>query len=457
MLDVRAIPKETATSATEVITDAPAGQYAADSRTEAANRLREGLLTCAPAIDIADCRLPAAEVGALYAAVLYDDPALFHVAPRLSYATASFTTSSTGNSFTNNGNSNSAITIVTTLYPTYTLTGTALTEARTLYRDTLTEILCNMEIAFSGYPACEAAIALYLHDALADRYAYDTRAAEAASAGGDSPPNADAYRLFRDGVGICQAYALAYMALCRAAGLEACFVSSPSMNHAWNHVRLDGVWYHVDVTKDDPITAPGEEVVTHTRLLRSDAGMLSMGYEGFSCPAGHTCTDRRYEVTDTSEGAHAEDGFDVPLGVFEETLTSVFTGQSLIFVANLHGGATVAPRLRSGEFCGKNASFAKNTPDADRSAAMSVPTLRDESTSVSAPPFPAADTGSTSVAAVYLSTDGVTVTAPGDLDGDGRLTPGDLLLIYDSTLPEAWRQSMREAVVRAANSSTDAY
>ena len=68
------------------------------------------------------------------------------------------------------------------------------------------------------------------------------------------------------------------------------------MDHAWNHVRVEGEWYHVDVTRDDPIPAEGgAPTVTHTRLLRSDGGMEAMGYTAYACPVEHTCADTRYE------------------------------------------------------------------------------------------------------------------------------------------------------------------
>ncbi len=397
------------------------------ARETAADRLREGLLACAPAIDLADCHLPASEVGALYASVLYDDPALFHVALRLSYGTA------TANTLSEKDNSVSSVTVVTTVYPTYTLTGEALVRARAFYRDTIEGILSDMEAAFSGHPPCEAAIALYLHDTLADRYAYDTRSPGTPGIGdaaGDTAPNADAYRLFRDGVGVCQAYALAYMALCRAAGLEACFVSSPAMNHAWNHVRIDGRWYHVDVTRDDPIVPSGAAaVVTHTRLLRSDAGMAAMGYTGASCPAGHTCTDRRYEVAAEGGGEQQTP----PLAAFEEPLIPVWRGESLIFVAKCHGESTVEPRLRHGEFYGENAV-------SEDSAGHPTGTATGDSGRTSGTAL--------TLAAARLTPDGVSVTAPGDLDGDGTLTPADLLCIYHPALPEAWREAIRLAVAR---------
>jgi hypothetical protein len=139
---------------------------------------------------------------------------------------------------------------------------------------------------------------------LAERCAYDE---EGVLAGGG---RANAYELLRDGRGICQAYALAFMALCRGAGLEADFVCSPDMDHAWNHVRVDGMWYHVDVTHDDPVPSAEEEgAVYHHRWLRSDAGMDTLGYHGYTCAQEHTCADTRYE----QGGAGALSSFSAPV------------------------------------------------------------------------------------------------------------------------------------------------
>lgn len=231
-----------------------------------AARLREGLLACAPSVDLAGCDLPVSALPTVYAAVLYDDPALFYVALRLSYATAGGR--------------------VSQVYPVYTLTGEELTGAKRFFAATLGATLSRMQTELGG-DSSEADRVLWLHDHLAHAYDYDTRATA----------NADAYTFFRDGVGVCQAYALAFVALARAAGLEADFVSSAVMDHAWNHVRVDGVWYHVDVTRDDPVMPAGESSeVNHDRLLRSDAGMIALGYHGYICAAGHACTDTRFEL-----------------------------------------------------------------------------------------------------------------------------------------------------------------
>ena len=262
--------------------DSPLFLPVSAAKIDPADTLLRGLLACADAIDLRGASLPAAEVGRLYLRLLHSHPELFHIAPRLSYG------------YTEAG----GIRTVTEVYPVYTLTGKELAEARGFFVDTVKNILADMAAAFGSHTPAEAEIALYLHDLLADRYAYDTRP--------ESEANADAYRFFRDGRGLCQAYALAYLALCRAVGLEADLVVSDAMDHAWNHVKVGGEWYHVDVTRDDPIpNEEGEEEVNHRRFLRSDAGMKALGYHGYSCAAGHACGDTRFE----SDGEAALDGF----------------------------------------------------------------------------------------------------------------------------------------------------
>ncbi len=248
-------------------------------RCDPAAVLLEGLTDCAETIDLRAASLSPDELGQLYAALRLDRPELFHVAPRLSYGYTEATTDGL------------PVRTVTEVYPVYTLTGEKLTDARTFYRETLAAILTEMEAVFGDAPRTEADTVLYLHDVLAGRYAYDRRA--------EGEANADAFRFFHDGTGLCQAYALALSALCEGAGLEAHTVVSDAMDHAWNHVRADGEWYHVDVTRDDPIPAEGgHPTVHHARLLRSDGGMEALGYHGYSCTVGHTCTDTRFERED---------------------------------------------------------------------------------------------------------------------------------------------------------------
>ncbi len=102
--------------------------------------------------------------------------------------------------------------------------------------------------------------------------------------------NPDCYTI--DGIfinrqAVCQGYAEAYKLLLDKVGVYNFVVTSKAINHAWNILRIDGQYYHVDVTWDDP----GEEVtglgqVYHENFLVSDAQL-------------------RATKTDVNNGAHS--------------------------------------------------------------------------------------------------------------------------------------------------------
>ena len=68
---------------------------------------------------------------------------------------------------------------------------------------------------------------------------------------GESWENSTAYSCIVKGEAQCAGYADAFLQTAKACGLEVRYVYNQS--HAWNLVELDGDWYHVDVTWEDPI------------------------------------------------------------------------------------------------------------------------------------------------------------------------------------------------------------
>lgn len=66
------------------------------------------------------------------------------------------------------------------------------------------------------------------------------------------------YGVFINKKAVCSGYADAFLLLCDMAGIPALVVCGEAdsgtqiLPHAWNMVCLDGVWYYVDVTYDDP-------------------------------------------------------------------------------------------------------------------------------------------------------------------------------------------------------------
>ncbi len=96
-----------------------------------------------------------------------------------------------------------------------------------------------------------------IHDWLVCNTEYDT----AGLASGNIPQTSyTTYGLLTTHKAVCDGYAKAFVAMANQAGLSAVRVtgigyngSSSGESHAWNQVRISGVWYNVDVTWDDPI------------------------------------------------------------------------------------------------------------------------------------------------------------------------------------------------------------
>lgn len=100
---------------------------------------------------------------------------------------------------------------------------------------------------------------IYLHDCLTELASYSFLGYQSYGACG----------ILGEGLGVCAGYTKAMNLLLEDQGIQSIYISSPEMDHGWNGVALDGRWYHVDVTWDDPTSAkPGE--TRHTFLLMSD-------------------------------------------------------------------------------------------------------------------------------------------------------------------------------------------
>lgn len=68
-----------------------------------------------------------------------------------------------------------------------------------------------------------------------------------------------AYNALSEGKTVCQGYALLAYKMLKDAGIENRIISGTAnngeetQNHAWNLVKLNGNWYHLDCTWDDPV------------------------------------------------------------------------------------------------------------------------------------------------------------------------------------------------------------
>jgi hypothetical protein len=97
--------------------------------------------------------------------------------------------------------------------------------------------------------------------------------------------------LFGNGKTICEGYSLLAYRMLTEAGLDARIVTGTGNgeSHAWNMVKINGTWYHLDVTWDDPVPdVPGRTTYTYFNL--DDAQMRA---------SGHTWTYANYPTCNT--------------------------------------------------------------------------------------------------------------------------------------------------------------
>lgn len=115
----------------------------------------------------------------------------------------------------------------------------------------------------TGMTAYEKELAV--HDYLVENVTYDTtRTAE---------DTHSAYGALVLGRAVCDGYAESFQTLMDMLGIECRFICGTGNReqHAWNMVLLDGAWYHVDVTFDDPVGSEG--LVSHKYFNITDAEM----------------------------------------------------------------------------------------------------------------------------------------------------------------------------------------
>ena len=70
---------------------------------------------------------------------------------------------------------------------------------------------------------------------------------------------------------VCEGYALAAYRLFTEAGIKCRIITgyAKGVSHAWNIVSVDGKWYNIDLTWDDPITNTGKPVLSYDYFLKN--------------------------------------------------------------------------------------------------------------------------------------------------------------------------------------------
>ncbi|MCL1809693.1 MAG: hypothetical protein FWG42_08055 [Clostridiales bacterium] len=114
-----------------------------------------------------------------------------------------------------------------------------------------------------------------IHDYIADYLVYDMSG---------MPGTMDFDGALNTGTATCGGYSAMFQFFAGISGLECKTVfgfgvnaAGKSANHAWNMVKVDGNWYNIDVTWDDPVTNTGENIIKYDYFLISD-DELSKGH-----------------------------------------------------------------------------------------------------------------------------------------------------------------------------------
>ncbi len=200
--------------------------------------LRAGLTNMEREIDLSALSPTKDAVKNAMSAIIYASPEYF-------YLQSSYSMSTSGDT-------------VLSLSPTYSATSREVADMRTVYEQKLAEIVAGAPQDGSDFDKL-----LYLHDYFVTNYSYD-----------HTLTVRDAYTFFTGKTGVCQAYMLGLIATARELGIESIPVTSDVMKHAWNLVKIDGAWYHVDLTWDDARSHP--TLISYTYFLQSDAGLTAI-------------------------------------------------------------------------------------------------------------------------------------------------------------------------------------
>ena len=252
--------------------------------------LKQGLLEMKASLDISQYGISVKTFRDIYPQVINENPELFFVEGGCTYQ-------SMGE-------------IVSNVLPNY-LCGeesvNVLTEeqkSQIRQKQTALEQVINGILAQVDPDWSDLEKALFLHDYLATHAQYD-----------ETLQIRDAYTILVEGTGVCQAYTLAYRLLLNRVNITSGTVTSTSLNHIWNILLIDGNWYHVDVTWDDPIKDRLGRVrhayfcLSENKLKTTEGGKHYKAEDWEYSPTGITVDHTRF---DDSHWANVDTAF-VPL------------------------------------------------------------------------------------------------------------------------------------------------
>jgi hypothetical protein len=110
---------------------------------------------------------------------------------------------------------------------------------------------------------------LAIHNYIIKNTNYDM---EYLRSGNVSPESYSAYGVLVLGTGVCEGYSEAMKLIMDRLNIECMIITgeSKNQNHAWNIINIDGDYYHIDVTWDDPVIENGDQILTYNYFNITD-------------------------------------------------------------------------------------------------------------------------------------------------------------------------------------------
>ena len=112
---------------------------------------------------------------------------------------------------------------------------------------------------------------LAIHDWIIQWTSYDKGVMSNAPGAVPDPDNDNPYGLLINKTAICTGYTLTFQLFMDMLGIECIVVDGTAGRqmevHAWNMVKLDGEWYCVDVTWDDPVGSGNYSIFAHHKYF----------------------------------------------------------------------------------------------------------------------------------------------------------------------------------------------
>lgn len=240
--------------------DGEASSALPDTHAKAIERMRAGFEAYEQSIDISDLSITPEELGELFSHATKDTPYLFYVSSTLAFT------------YYTNG-------CVITVKPKYNMEKEEAEKAIEYCKSEVKKIA-----ALIGPFDSELDILVAVHDLLCRDFSYDL-----------TLKNDDIHSFLTQKNGTCQGYTWAYMALLRELGIECRYVASDTIAHIWLAVKIDGEWYHSDVTWDDPPRLEENDEISRAHILFSDEKADRDGYKDRYSSEKIKCESKLYD------------------------------------------------------------------------------------------------------------------------------------------------------------------